>query len=167
MTDHLSPRLHLYRSWPEGYDAVRALDAVIASSGLEPLLMELVKTRSSQINGCAYCIDMHTKDARAYGETEQRLYALPAWRETPFFSPREQAALALTEAVTLVSETHVPDDVVDEAARWFTPEELSRLTLAIAMINFWNRLAITARMPVGNYVSKHLPLHAPLVAQNA
>ena len=163
MTDHLSPRWNLYRSWPEGYDAVRALDAIIASSGLEPVLLELVKTRSSQINGCAYCIDMHTKDARAMGESEQRLYALQAWRETPFFTPREQAALALTEAVTLVSETHVPDDVVEEAARWFSPEEMSRLTLAIAMINFWNRLAITARMPVGKYVSKHLSL----VAQNA
>ena len=154
MTDHLAPRLDLYRAWPEGYQAVRALDSVIASSGLEPLLLELVKTRSSQINGCAYCIDMHTKDARAYGETEQRLYALAAWRETPFFSDRERAALALTESVTLVAETHVPDEVMDEAARWFSAEELTKLTMSIAMINFWNRVAITGRTPVGRYVSR-------------
>lgn len=138
----------------EGYRALAALDAVVANSGLDHVLMELVKTRSSQINGCAFCIDMHTKDARAYGETEQRLYALSAWRETPFFTDRERAALALTEAITLVSETHVPEEVVEEALKWFGTEEYSRLVFLIGTINFWNRIAVTSRSPVGGYVSR-------------
>ena len=122
------------------------------SSGLEPALLELVKMRASQINGCAYCIDMHSKDARAAGETEQRLYALNAWRETPFFGDRERAALALTEAVTLVAETQVPQDVVDDAAAVFSPEELTKLVYAIIEINAWNRLAITVGAPsAGSY----------------
>jgi AhpD family alkylhydroperoxidase len=110
-----------------------------------------VKTRASQINQCAYCIDMHTKDARANGETEQRLYALSAWPETPFFTDRERAALALCESMTLVADTHVPDDVVEEAQRHFDPVELAQLVFAITTINAWNRLAITARSPVGGY----------------
>ena len=145
------PHLDLYRPWSDGYKAMLALEAAVRESGLDITVFELIKTRASQINGCAYCIDMHTKDARANGETEQRLYALSAWRETPFFTDKERAALALTEAVTLVAETHVPDDVVEEAQRHFDEAELSQLVFAIATINAWNRLAITARTPVGGY----------------
>src|SRR4051812_26947639 len=109
-------RKRLFRSWPEGYGSLHRLSEQVKASGLEPALLELVKLRASQINGCAYCIDMHAKDARAAGETEQRLYALSAWRETSFFTPRERGALALTEAITLVADSHVPRAVVDEAA---------------------------------------------------
>jgi AhpD family alkylhydroperoxidase len=144
-------RLDLFRPWPAGYQAMLALEAAVRDSGLDLTIFELVKTRASQVNGCAYCIDMHTKDARANGETEQRLYALSAWRETPFFTEKERAALALTEAVTLVADTHVPDDVVEEAQRHFDEAELAQLIFAIATINAWNRLAITARTPVGDY----------------
>jgi len=149
-----SPRLDIYKAWPEGYRAVGTLQAAVDNSGLEHSLMELVKTRCSQVNGCAYCLDMHTKDARAAGETEQRLYALSAWRETPFFTPRERAALALAESITLVAETHVPDDVIEEAGEWFKPDELAKLVFVIVTINVWNRLAVTGRTPVGGYVSK-------------
>jgi AhpD family alkylhydroperoxidase len=121
------------------------------SSGLEPSLRELVKTRASQINGCAYCIDMHTKDARAAGETEQRLYALDAWRETPFYTERERAALEWTEAVTLIAEDHVPDDVFLRVRAHFSEEELVKLTLAIIAINGWNRFAIAFRSVPGSY----------------
>src|SRR5207248_9378046 len=120
-------RRRAFRFWPEGYEALQGLHERVKASGLEPALLELVKMRGSQINGCAYCIDMHSKDARAAGETEQRLYALSAWRETPFFSDRERAALALTESVTLVADAHVPQPVIDEAASVFSPEELTRL----------------------------------------
>jgi AhpD family alkylhydroperoxidase len=147
-------RLDLWQAWPEGYQAMLHLERTVADSGLDRRLLELVKMRCSQINGCAYCIDMHSKDARALGETEQRLYALNAWRETPFFTDRERAALALAEAVTLVAQTHVPDEVVDEAKRHFSPEELARLVFAITVINGWNRLAITGRPEVGGYVSR-------------
>lgn len=140
-------RKRLFRSWVDGYHALHALSEVVASSGLEPALLELVKLRASQINGCAYCIDMHAKDARRAGETEQRLYALAAWRETPFFSDRERAALAVTEAVTLVAETHVPRAVLDEARESFSAEELTRLVYAVIEINAWNRLAITVGAP--------------------
>jgi AhpD family alkylhydroperoxidase len=114
-------------------------------------LLELIKLRASQINGCAYCLDMHTKDARAMGETEQRLFTLSAWRETPFFTERERAALALTEAVTLVSIDHVPDDVYAQAHAQFNDDELMNLVMAIATINTWNRLAITFRAEPGHY----------------
>jgi AhpD family alkylhydroperoxidase len=145
-------RKRQFRSWPEGYQALHHLNQVVTSSGLEPALLELVKMRASQINGCAYCIDMHSKDARAAGETEQRLYALNAWHETPFFSARERAALALTEAVTLVAHTHVPQPVVDDAAAVFSPDELTKLVYAIIEINAWNRLAITVGAPApGSY----------------
>ena len=121
------------------------------SSKLEPSLLELVKMRASQVNGCAYCIDMHSKDARAHGETEQRLYALSAWRETPFFTDRERAALEWTEAVTLVSHDHVPDEVYERAKRIFTDEELVNLTMAVVSINGWNRLCIAFRAVPGTY----------------
>jgi AhpD family alkylhydroperoxidase len=134
------------------FQAMMALEThVRKSSGLEPSLLDLVRMRSSQINGCAYCLDMHSKDARAAGETEQRLYCLPAWRETPFYSEREQAALAWTEAVTLVSEDHVPDEVFELARKQFSVEELAELTLAIVSINGWNRFSIAFRATPGIY----------------
>jgi AhpD family alkylhydroperoxidase len=144
-------RKQQFRAWPDGYQRLQRLHATVAASGLEPALLELVKMRASQINGCAYCIDMHSKDARAAGETEQRLYALDAWRETPFFTDRERGALALTEAVTLVAGTHVPQSVVDEAAAVFAPDEMTRLLYAIIEINAWNRLAITLGSEPGSY----------------
>lgn len=142
----------MFRTWADGHQTLQRLGALVKESGLEPSLLELVKMRSSQINGCAFCIDMHSKDARAAGETEQRLYALNAWREAPFFSDRERAALAVTEAITLVSEGHVPQAVLDEAAQHFSPEELTRLVYAVIEINAWNRLAIATGSPeAGSY----------------
>jgi AhpD family alkylhydroperoxidase len=143
----MSPRTGSFRPFQPGFDAVRALHEAVAGSGLEPSLLELVKMRASQLNGCAFCLDMHSKDARAAGETEQRLYALNAWRETPFFTDRERAALALTEAVTLIANDHVSDAVVEQAAAHFGRDELGALVFAIAEINVWNRLAITTGSP--------------------
>jgi AhpD family alkylhydroperoxidase len=137
---------------PGAFHAMAGLESYVRqSSKLEPSLLELVKMRASQINGCAYCIDMHSKDARFHGETEQRLYALAAWRETPFFTGRERAALAWTEAVTLIAVGHVPDAVYQEAKQFFSDEELVNLTLAIVAINGWNRLAIAFRAVPGEY----------------
>ena len=136
-----------------------ALGKQIEASGLEHSLLELVKMRSSQLNGCAYCLDMHSKDARSAGETEQRLFLLDAWRETSLYSERERAALAWTEAVTRVADGHVPDDVYDETSNHFTEDELVALTLAIVAVNSWNRLNIAFRMEAGNYrpgMFKHL-----------
>jgi AhpD family alkylhydroperoxidase len=144
----MTPRLDHKTLTPRLAAAMNRLDGTVE---LDPPLRELVNLRASQINGCAYCIDMHTKDARAAGENEQRLYAVSAWRDTPFFSERERAALALCEAVTLVAETHVPDAVWDEAAAHFEPAELSQLLFAIVAINAYNRLAISTRMEVGGY----------------
>ena len=144
-------RFAIRADFPEGYDSVRALDRAVRTSGLDHTLLELIKTRVSQLNGCAYCIDMHTKDARAAGETEQRLYGLSAWRETPFYSDAERAALALAEAVTLVASGDVDDDVVDEVRRHFGQDGLARIVYAIVAINSWNRLAISGRSPVGSY----------------
>ena len=121
---------------------------------LEHSLLKLVEIRASQINGCAYCLDMHTKDARAAGETEQRIYALSAWRETPFFTDRERAALEWTEAVTLVAETRVPDDVYEQVRQQFSEEELVELTFAVIVINSWNRLPVSFRPHVGDYQPK-------------
>ena len=129
----------------------RALVALEREIRIDGVLRELVKLRASILNGCAYCIDMHTKDARKAGESEQRLYAVAAWREAPFFSERERAALALTDAVTLVAETHVPADVYEQAARHFGAEELAHLIWQIATINAWNRVAVAARETVGDY----------------
>lgn len=148
----MQARLEAQKVSPAAYQAMLALENFVRKqSKLEPALIELVKMRASQINGCAYCIDMHSKDARAEGETEQRLYALSAWEETPFFTDRERAALALTEAITLVSEGHVPDGVYERAKKSFSEEELVNLTLAIVTINGWNRLAITFRSVPGEY----------------
>jgi AhpD family alkylhydroperoxidase len=135
-------------------EALRSLQAVeqhVKKSTLGEGLLHLVKMRASQINGCAYCLDMHSKDARSLGETEQRLYELNAWRETPFYTDRERAALAWTEAVTNVSETHVPDDVFEEVKKQFSEQEIVDLTYAIATINAWNRLAISLRAVPGTY----------------
>ena len=147
----MEPRMDYMKTAPDGYKAMSALESYVRQSGLEHSLLELVKTRASQINGCAFCLDMHTKDARAGGETEQRLYALSAWQETPFFTDRERAALAWTEAVTRVADTHVPDDVFDLVRQQFTEKELADLTLAIVTINGWNRLAIAFRKVPGSY----------------
>src|SRR5690242_8258981 len=144
------PRLALRQVAPRLYDAQLRLEKAVHGA-LEPTLLELVKTRASQINGCAFCLDMHTKDARAAGETEQRLYALSAWEETPFFTDRERAALAWTEAVTRVANTHVPDEVFQSVRKHFTEKELVDLTLAIVAINGWNRLAVAFRTVPGSY----------------
>ncbi len=136
---------------PGAITAMRPLETYVRSCGLAPALLELVRLRASQINGCAYCIDMHTKDARARGETEQRLYGLSVWRETPYYTAREQAALAWTEAVTEVAVTHVPDAVFAQAREQFTDKELVDLTMAVIAINSWNRLAISFRAVPGSY----------------
>ena len=143
----MAVRINAAEVAPGAYQAMRCLEQYVSQSGLERSLLELVKTRASQVNGCAFCLDMHTKDARAAGESEQRLYALSAWREAPFFTPRERAALAWTEAVTLVHQGHVPDEVYHEARTHFTEKELVDLTLAVVAINGWNRLAISFRYP--------------------
>lgn len=147
----MQPRIDYLAAAPAARDAVMAIEKYVRSCGLERSLLELVRLRASQINGCAYCIDMHTKDARAEGETEQRLYALSAWHETPFYSDRERAALAWTEAVTLVNRDHVPDDVYRETRRHFSEKEIVDLTLAVIAINSWNRLAISFRAVPGSY----------------
>ncbi len=150
----MKPRLSYAEQDPEGYQAMAGLDRYVKSSGLEPSLLELVKIRASQINGCAFCIDMHTKDARLEGETEQRIYALSAWRETPFFSDRERAALNWTEAVTSIGDNHVPDELYEFARQQFSEKELVDLTLAVIVINGWNRLAISFRTVPGSYQPK-------------
>jgi AhpD family alkylhydroperoxidase len=151
----MQARIEMQKAAPGALQAMLALEGYVKkSSRLEASLLELVRMRSSQINGCAYCLDMHSKDARANGETEQRLYALDAWRETPFFTDRERAALAWTEAVTLVSQSHVPDSVYDEVRQRFTEEELANLTLAIVSINGWNRLMVSFREVPGSYQAK-------------
>jgi len=148
----MKPRLEAQKASPAAYAAMLGMEAFVRkASRLEPSLIELVKMRASQVNGCAYCIDMHSKDARAEGETEQRLYALSAWRETPFFTDRERAALAWTEAVTLITEGHVSDAVYEEAKQRFSDEELVNLTLVVITINGWNRIAIPFRMVPGEY----------------
>lgn len=136
------------------------LEQVVSASTLEPALHELVKLRASQINGCGYCIDMHTKDARAMGEDEQRLHLVSVWREAPSFSSRERAALAWTEALTLLADTGAPDDAYEAMAAEFDPSEQVALTLAIIAINGWNRLAVGFRQPVGSYVSHRHPIAA-------
>ena len=136
---------------PGGYRAMLGLETYLHQSGLELPLLHLIKLRASQINGCAYCIDMHWKDLRAIGESEQRLYGLDAWREAPYYTDRERAALAWTESVTRITEGHVPDEVYEAARPHFTEKELADLTLAIATINAWNRIAIASRTEPGKY----------------
>ncbi|HET7117121.1 MAG TPA: carboxymuconolactone decarboxylase family protein [Hanamia sp.] len=146
-------RIEGYKTLPEGYKAMVELQKVVDQSSIDPKLLELIKFRSSQINGCAYCLDMHSKDAIAIGESEQRLHVLAAWREAPFYSPKERAALAWCESLTLISETGAPDNVYEELKNLFSPEEIMELTFAIVAINGWNRLAIGLRSEVGGYVS--------------
>jgi AhpD family alkylhydroperoxidase len=147
----MEARLDYSRLSPALFRSYLALNNAAASAGLEPSLLELVKMRASQINGCAYCIDMHSIDARANGESEQRLYLLNAWREAPFYTDRERAALAWTEALTLVSESHMPDDLYEETRRHFSEEELVNLSWAIVVINGWNRISIAFRSQPGAY----------------
>lgn len=135
----------------DALQALYALEGAVRAGGLEHSLLELVKMRASQINGCAFCLDMHSKDARAEGETEQRLYGLSAWRETPYYSDRERAALEWTEAITLVSRDQVPDEVYERTRKHFNETELAVLTLAAVTINGWNRIAIAFRSVPGSY----------------
>ena len=146
----MKSRLELARN-PKFFQPLFAVQAAIEAGGLDSKLLDLVKMRASQINGCAYCIDMHTKDARAAGETEQRLYMLNAWREAPFYSDRERAALEWTEAVTLVATTHVPDEAYEAVRAQFSEDEIKTLTLAVVMINTWNRLNVAFRTVPGDY----------------
>jgi AhpD family alkylhydroperoxidase len=140
-------RLSASKVAPGAIEAVRGVEPYIRNCGLEPSLLELVKMRASQINGCAYCLDMHSKDARRRGETEQRLYLLNGWRESPLYTERERAALAWTEALTLIAETHAPDEVYEQVRAQFTEAEVVNLTTAIGVINLWNRLMIALRAP--------------------
>ncbi len=153
-------RLDYRHELPEASRAMSELERVVEASTLDPKLRELIKLRASQINGCAYCVDMHTKDAEAMGEDPQRLHLVAVWREAPVFSVKERAALAWTETLTLLPQTGAPDEAYEEVARSFDPAEQVALTLAIVAINGWNRLAVGFRQPVGAYVSHRRPAAA-------
>lgn len=150
----MNPRLDYSKTAPNAIKGLLELEKYVANSGLERPLYELVKIRASQINGCAFCLDMHTKDARKAGETEQRIYALNAWRETPFYTNRERTALDWTEALTLISENEIPDSLYQATQEYFTENEMITLTMAIIAINGWNRLAISFRTVPGSYEPK-------------
>jgi AhpD family alkylhydroperoxidase len=152
----MHPRLDLTKHLNTGVGRAMLALSAEATAQLDPTLFELVKIRASQINGCAYCLDMHTKDARQRGETEQRIYALSAWREAPFYTDRERAALDWTETVTLLSETHVPDEAHQRVKQQFNDDELVALTMGIVVINSWNRLAVAFRAPAGSYQPRTL-----------
>ena len=145
-TTNLQDRVDIHRDARELYRAQLVLDRAVGDSALDPALAELVRLRASQINGCAYCVDMHTRDALATGETERRLFAVSAWRESPLFSERERSALALTEAITLIAGRGSPDEEYEAAARHFDPDELAALLYAIVLVNGWNRLAVSTHM---------------------
>lgn len=146
----MEARMDIYKLLPGAYKAMMGLQAFVNECGLDKTLTELIKIRASQINGCAFCLNMHTKEARQMGEMEQRIYGLPAWEEAPYYTDKERAALALTEAVTLVSATRVPDEVYKAAQAVFTQQEIAIITMAIVAINSWNRIAITSRtLPQG------------------
>ena len=147
----MKARINFLKHAPKAVELLQGLERYIRESGVEHTTLELVKMRASQINGCAYCLDMHSKDARAAGETEQRLYLLDAWREVALYSPRERAALEWTEAVTLVADGHVPDEVYASVREQFDEKDLVTLTLAVAAINCWNRLSISMRAEAGGY----------------
>jgi AhpD family alkylhydroperoxidase len=147
----MEARFNYAKSAPGSYKAMLGLEQYLHQCGLEESLIHLIKLRASQLNGCAYCIDMHWKDLRAIGEDEQRLYSLDAWRESPLYSERERAGLAWTEAVTMVADGHVPDSVYEEVRPHFSEKELADLTFAIATINAWNRLSIASRAIPGSY----------------
>ena len=144
-------RFNFMKVAPGVYQAMYGLEQYLKQCGLEESLLHLIKLRASQINGCAYCLDMHWKDSKAIGESDQRLYELNAWEEAPFYSDRERAALAWTEAVTRVADSHVPDEVYEEVKKQFSEKEIADLTLAVASINAWNRLSISARVTPGTY----------------
>jgi AhpD family alkylhydroperoxidase len=150
----MEQRFNYFKAAPDAYKAMSSLEAYLHSCGLEEGLLHLIKLRASQINGCAFCLDMHSKDLRAIGETEQRLYTLDAWRECPWFTERERAALAWTEALTLITQGHVPDAIYEEARKQFNEKELTDLSIAITTINAWNRLSIAARTTPGAYQAK-------------
>ena len=150
----MEERIHYARTSPGALHPMLQIEKYLRECGLEGSLLHLIKLRASQINGCAYCLDMHWKDLRAIGESEQRLYSLDAWEESPYYSDRERAAFAWVEAVTRVSETHVPDEVYEKVKKHFSEKELADLTIAVAMINLWNRLSIAARTTPGTYQPK-------------
>jgi len=147
----MEARFHFMKAAPGAYAAMLGLEHYLHECGLEQNLLLLIKLRASQINGCAYCLDMHWKDLRASGEAEQRMYSLDAWRECPYYTERERAALAWTEAVTLISKDHAPDAVYEEARAQFSEKQICDLTLAVAAINAWNRLVISSRTVPGGY----------------
>jgi AhpD family alkylhydroperoxidase len=152
----MKSRIEYAQVAPGAVEAMRALEKYVHTCGIDPKLLELIKIRASQINGCAYCLDMHTKDARTQGETEQRIYALNAWRETPFFTEKERAALAWTESVTQVSMSQVPNEVYEIVRQYFDEKEIVNITTAIVAINGWNRFAVSFRSVPGAYQSaKH------------
>jgi len=147
----MQARIDITKAAPGVYKAMLGLETYIHQSGLEESLIDLIKLRVSQINGCAYCIDMHWKDLRAMGESEQRLYGLDAWKESPYYTDRERAALAWAESVTKITEGHVPDELYNETKNYFSEKELANLTLVVTTINAWNRLSIAARVMPGTY----------------
>ena len=147
----MQPRVDYHKLSPGGYKAMLGLEHYLASSTLEKGLLHMIKLRVSQLNGCAFCLDMHWKDLKAEGENEQRMYSLDAWRETSFYTEKERAALAWAEAVTNVTEGHVPDEVYEETRKHFSEPELADLTLAVVTINAWNRLSIAFRVVPGTY----------------
>ena len=147
----MQPRINITAISPGLYKAMIGLEQYLATSSIDKKLLTLMKLRASQINGCAYCIDMHWKDLRELGEPEQRLYGLDAWRESPYYTDRERAALDWTEAVTLIAEDHVPDSVYDRVRSHFNEQQLADLTFAVAAINAWNRLTIASRTTPGGY----------------
>ncbi|MDQ2902220.1 MAG: carboxymuconolactone decarboxylase family protein [Ktedonobacteraceae bacterium] len=155
----MNARLRYATAAPGVYQAMLRLEEYVQNCGLEVSLIRLIQTRASQINECAFCLDMHTKDARAEGESEQRLYLLSAWSEATCYSERERAALEWTEAVTLLADNHIPDEVYERVRPHFTEEELANLTLAIATINTWNRLNVAFRTPAGNYRPRQTTAH--------
>ncbi|MCZ7610558.1 MAG: carboxymuconolactone decarboxylase family protein [Ignavibacterium sp.] len=148
-------RIDWYKTSPEGYHAMLELEKTVHKSGLDPKLLELLKIRASQINGCAHCLEMHTKDAIAIGESEQRLFVLAAWRETPFYSEKEKAALAWCESLTELSSKGAPENLYKDLQKHFTDREITELTIAIVAINGWNRLAVSFHSDVWNYISQH------------
>lgn len=157
----MNARIDLMHVNPGIVHAMLGLERQVRQAGFDGKLLDLVRMRASQLNGCAYCLDMHSKDARAAGETEQRLYGLEAWRETPYYSARERAALEWTEALTFVAESRVPDEVYQRVREQFSEDELAHLSLAVVAINGWNRLNIAARTVPGSYVAGSLAkLHA-------
>ena len=153
-SSHHVDYVNIYKAFPAGYHGMRALEDAAKSGPLDAAIRELVKLRASQINGCAYCVDMHYKDARAAGETEERLYMLNAWREATVYTDDERAALALAEAITLIADGHVPADVEAEARARFDDETYAALVFIVVAINAWNRLAITSHAPAGTYQPK-------------